>query len=261
MYETIQLTVNEGIAVIRFNRPEKMNALHLPMIDELTKALEIVHHSPDIRVLVLTGAGKAFMSGADISWYSGQTEQEFREFQNKARRMYSLIETNEKPVIAAVNGYALGGGFEIVLCCDLVLASEEARMGLPEIHLDLIPGGGGTQRLPRKVGLNRANEMLLLGRQYRAEEMLTWGIVNEVVQGDKLEAKALEWAGRLSKRSYQAAVSMKKLAQISVGMTHNVGLDYEAEIVAQLFMTDAAKQRIQAFVEKSGKQKSEMRRN
>lgn len=251
MYKTIQYSVNEGIAEIRFHRPNQLNALNLTMIEELTEALEQVHYSPESQLLVLTGNGKGFMSGADIKWYARQSDQEFRDFQNKARRMYNLIETNQKPVIAAVNGYAMGGGFEIVLCCDLVIASDKARMGLPEIHLNLIPGGGGTQRLPAKVGLNRANEMLMLGKQYTPEVLRDWGIVNAVVSHAELEAVVMEWTKKLTNRSKQALFAMKKLTQVSIATTHLPGLDYEAETVAALFKKDGAKQRIQAFINKS----------
>jgi enoyl-CoA hydratase/carnithine racemase len=252
VYTTILYEVDQQVALITFNRPEKLNALNVTMVEELTHALEQIHESNDIRALILTGAGNGFMAGADIAWYAKQTEQEFRLFQNKAQRMYSLIEKNEKPVIAAVNGYALGGGFEVVLCCDLVFAADQAMMGLPEIHLNLIPGGGGTQRLPRKIGVNRANEMLLTGGQYAPAQLKEWGIINRITSQEELIPEARAFALPLVKRTFKAVSSIKQLTHMACS-DDSEGFHYEAQIVAKLFSTEEARQRIQAFVDKASK--------
>jgi enoyl-CoA hydratase/carnithine racemase len=256
MYTTILFEEKDNIAKITFNRPEKLNAMNHQMIDELIDALTKIHRSSSIKALVFTGMGKSFMSGADIGWYSDKmtlNNKEFldmsRNFQQRARQMYSLIEQNHKPVIAAVNGYALGGGFELLLCCDLVCCVENAKLGLPEILLNLVPGGGGTQRLPRKVGTNLANEMLLTGKFYTPQEMYRWGIVNIVT--DDLEIVIKNWCDGLAEKSNEVLAATKKLVRASSESSLDLGLDYEGDLAFSLLQTDETKKKFNEFIEKS----------
>lgn len=263
MYSTIKFEVDRRIATVRFNRPDKLNAMNAVMMDELTEVLQRVHVSPEIRVLVMTGEGRAFMSGADLESYSHEAakedeplEEHARWFAGKARTMYALIEDNDKPVIAAVNGYALGGGFELVLCCDLVIAAESAKMGLPEIGLNLVPGGGGTQRLPRKIGMNRANEVLLTGRFYTAVEMERFGLVNEVAgDTERLEQAVGKLALELADKSGSALAAAKKLAQAAAYVPLSQGLDAEAAAVYRLMATEETRKKLKEFAEKARRKK------
>ena len=157
---------------------------------EITETFEALGRDEAVGAIIVTGEGRGFMAGADIKEYAAQSETDFDDFQTPGKRMYAAIEGNRKPVIAAVNGYALGGGLELVLCCDIVLAASTAKMGLPEIKLGLVPGGGGTQR-SEKLGRNRANYLLMTGAILPAADFERWGLVNEVVEPAELMPRAL----------------------------------------------------------------------
>jgi len=176
-FKTIKVEITDKIAVLKFNRPEQLNAMNRQMMDEIIEAIHWINENEETSVAVIYGEGRAFMAGADIKEYGNQTAEEFISFQEKGKLLYESIENASKPWIAAVNGFALGGGFEIALSCDLILASEQAKMGLPEVFLSLIPGGGGTQRLIQKIGINRVKEMLFFGAQYDSNTLYEWGIV------------------------------------------------------------------------------------
>jgi enoyl-CoA hydratase len=186
-FENIILEVKGSVAVLFFNRPKALNALNNALFDELDIALDEVKKNKEIRVLVLTGTGdKAFVAGADIAELVKMNPLEAKTFSRKGQKVFSKIEELPIPAIAAVNGFALGGGSEAALACDFIYASEKAVFGLPEITLGLIPGFGGTQRLARLVGVNRAKEMVFTGKAIRAEEALACGIVNKICEHDKL---------------------------------------------------------------------------
>src|SRR6185312_6190525 len=160
-YKTITCGIDNGIGRLTFNRPETLNAMDKRMMDEIIDGLEVITRPGAASVDIIAGSGRAFMAGADIKEYSRQTPEEFKVFQEKGRRLYGLIEQANIPFIAAVNGFALGGGFEIALACDFIVAAASAKLGLPEVHLGLIPGGGGAQRLLQRIGMARTKEMLL----------------------------------------------------------------------------------------------------
>lgn len=251
-YDTITCTVEEGVGRLQFNRPGLLNAMNRRMMDEIIHALETIMHDPTIKVGVITGSGRAFMAGADIKEYSRQTPDEFAGFQAKGRRLYALIEQADIPFIAAVNGFALGGGFEIALACDFIVAAASAKMGLPEVHLGLIPGGGGAQRLLQRVGIGRAKEMLLLGQSYSADQMEEWGILHAVAEDEVLEKKVAELAEKLKRRPAQAVKAIKAmLAPSAVEAPFETRLDREGAAVAALFHTPVAAQLIQKFTEKN----------
>jgi len=215
-YKNIRLELEGNVASLVFNRPEQLNSMNRAMMDEIIDAIEIVNANDDIRVAVIKGEGRAFMAGADIKEYGAQTEEQFSAFQARGEQLYASIEAAPKPWIAAINGFALGGGFEIPLSCDIILASSSAKLGLPEVFLNLVPGGGGTQRLIQKMGINRAKEMLFTGGQYSAQMMFDWGVVNHVFSPEEFDEKVTSFAQKLSRRPAGAMQHLKRLAQLSV---------------------------------------------
>jgi enoyl-CoA hydratase/carnithine racemase len=247
----IRFSASEGIAEIIFNRPDQLNAMNRQLMDDLIAALEEVHARQDIRVAILTGAGKAFMAGADIKDYARQSEEEFEAFQNRGRTIYSLIEGNAKPVIAAVNGYTFGGGMEIALACDMVLAVEDAQFGLPEIKLALIPGGGGTQRLARKTSLNFAKELLLTGRTVDSRELFNRGFINRICPADTLLEESRELAASLVKRPVAQLQMLKQLVEMSMGPSSESAYRLEMAALGQFYRTPEAREKIEAFFKRS----------
>ena len=251
-YEHIEILIEDDLAFLIFNRPDQLNAMNRKMMGEIIKGIEEINLNEKVKVAIIQGKGRAFMAGADIKEYGSQTPEEFRSFQDNGKKLYESIEGASKPWIAAVDGFALGGGCEIALSCDLILASSRSRMGLPEVHLSLIPGGGGTQRLTEKVGINRAKEMLFTGGQYSATELHNWGVVNRVFDDENFEEEVQAFAKKLTRRSTQSIAQLKRLAQLSLTSTpFDDRIDEEARIVEQLFLTDEARQAIQAFISKN----------
>jgi enoyl-CoA hydratase len=238
------------VAVLTFNRPDKLNALSSPLLDRFETLLDEVELGDEVRAVVLTGAGeRAFVAGADIEEYSHQSDEEFAAYQRRSRVLFSRIDGFPKPVVAAVNGYALGGGFEIALACDLVVASASARFGLPEGVLGLSPGGGGTQRLTRAVGPYVAARVLLAADRLTAEQARTLGLVAEVVETDVVGA-AVALAERTATLAPLASREMHGLIRIALDRPLEEGLSLEQEALLRLRSTRDAAEGIRAFVEK-----------
>jgi enoyl-CoA hydratase/carnithine racemase len=222
------------------------------MMDAIIGALEALAADERVRVAVITGSGRAFMAGADIKEYAAQTPEEFADFRKKGMRLYELIECSGIPFIAAVNGFALGGGFEIALACDFIVAADTAVFGLPEVHLGLIPGGGGLFRLFQKTGLNRVKEAVLLGQSYTAAEMNSWGVVYKVVPENELMNQAEQLAEKLKRRPAQALKALKQMLRpIQTDQSFRDQMDEEGRAVFALFHTAAARELIQAFAKKN----------
>lgn len=241
----------DGVAIITFNRPDKMNALSTALLGQFENALRDAEADTQIRVVILTGAGeKAFVAGADIGEYSGQTFDQFVQYQFNSRRLFDYLDNFPKPTIAAINGYALGGGFEIALCCDVLIASPNARMGLPEGLLGLSPGGGGTQRLTRALGAYVAADVLLSARRLSAERAYQLGLVAEVAELDKLMEAALDKAKYMIKVAPLSAKEMKRLIKMSQDTSWEAGLSLEQEVLLRLYHSQDAAEGIRAFVEK-----------
>ena len=237
--------------VLTFNRPAKLNAISSAMLDQLDRRLGEAEADPEVRAVVLTGAGpRAFVAGADIAEYAAGDHAAFVAYQAESRRLFSWLDAFAKPVIGAVNGYALGGGFELCLCCDLLVASTNARFGLPEGLLGLSPGGGGTQRLTRAAGPFMAADVLLAGRRLSAEDAARLGLVAEVVEPDRLLGAALDRAGRVARVAPLAAAAMLGLVRTAMDAPLEAGLDAEQEALAGLHRTDDAAEGIAAFLEK-----------
>ena len=245
-YENIIFEKEESIAIITFNRPEAMNALNNQTRAEFGQAIEDVAMDDAIKVLILTGSGKAFVAGSDIKEFNETTPFAAHNI----KRLGEMVEKLEKPVIAAVNGFCLGGGNEIAMGCDIIIASEKAKFGQTEINIGIIPGGGGTQRLPRLIGVCRAKELIYTGDIIRAEEADRLGLVNRVVPMDELMPAAKELAKKIAAKS-AAALKLAKTA-INRGMQTNLesGLKYEYELYSLSLSLEDKLEGVNAFLEK-----------
>jgi len=250
-YENISVSLEEGIAILKINRPKVLNALNRATLLEIQRALKELEKDPEVRVLIITGEGeKAFVAGADISEMAPMNPKEALEFSKLGHETLSLIEEFPSPVIAAVNGYALGGGLELVLACDIILASENARLGLPEVTLGICPGFGGTQRLPRLIGKARAKELIFTGEMIDAKKAYEFGIVNKVVPQDKLLDEAKEIARKIAKNGPLAVRAAKRLVEKGLETSLRNGEAMEIEAWANLFATEDQKEGMKAFLEK-----------
>ena len=250
-YKSLLYSKEEGIGIVTINRPESLNALNGEVFTELYKLFQEIEDDQDVRVVILTGSGeKAFIAGADIAEMQAQSSVEIRSFIDKGRRASDRIYTLSKPVIAAINGFALGGGCELAMCCDLRVASENAKFGQPEINLGAIPGGGGTQRLSRLIGMTRAKELIYTGNAIDANTAFTMGLVNKVVPPESLMAEAKELARKLLSKSSIALALAKKAITSGANMNLPSGLDLEAECFALSFATEDQKEGMSAFLQK-----------
>ncbi|HVN90808.1 MAG TPA: enoyl-CoA hydratase-related protein [Candidatus Binataceae bacterium] len=239
------------IATITVNRPKALNALNPAVIQEMAKVLREVRREPSIRVLILTGAGdRAFIAGADIAAMSAMSTVEGMEFCRMGHRVTATFEELPIPVIAAVNGFALGGGTEMALACDLIVASEKARFGQPEINLGLIPGFGGTQRLPHRIGQSRARELILTGDMIDGKTAFEWGLANKLVAPDQLMAETRKLAEKLASKSGFALRQCKAALRASFTMNESEGLSYEQSAFGLTFASADKAEGTKAFVEK-----------
>jgi enoyl-CoA hydratase len=240
----IDVTRDGAVAVVTIAREEALNALDVATLTELRDRLRDVADDADLRAVVLTGAGeKAFVAGADIKYMSGLEPEQAKAWGALGHEAGRLLETMAKPTIAAINGFALGGGCELALACDIRYASARARLGQPEINLGIVPGWGGTQRLARVCGVGVAKELVFTGRTIDAEEALRVGLVNAIA--DPVLERALETARELAVKSPVALALAKRLVNLAPG-----ALDREAEEFGELFASEDAKEGLTAFVEK-----------
>jgi enoyl-CoA hydratase len=249
-FENIILEKEGGIGILTFNRPDAMNSLNNQTRAEFRAAMADLAADDEIKVVILTGSGKAFVAGSDIKELKQTTPLDAHNI----HRLGDLVQNFEKPVIAAVNGFALGGGCEIVMGCDIIIASDKAKFGQPEINLGIIPGGGGTQRLQQLVGVCRAKELILTGDIIRAEEADRIGLVNRVVPADQLMTTVKEIAGKIAAKS-TAAVKIAK-ASINRGMQIGLesGLAYEREMYSLSLTLEDKMEGVAAFIEKRAPQ-------
>ncbi len=243
--------IEPGIVRLTFNRPEKLNALSTPMVRALEAELDAIAVDKNVRVVILTGAGeRAFVAGADIAEYQGNRTREFAAYQFESRRVFDKLEALPKPTIAAIRGYALGGGFEIALCCDIILCGASARLGLPEGLLGLSPGGGGTQRLTRAVGRHMASDIMLAARRITGERAFQLGIAAAVVPDEELMPAAIERARAVLKVAPLAAAEMKRLIRQGADAALPTGLAFEQEVLLRLYGTNDGQEGIDAFLAK-----------
>ena len=249
-FSTLSVERVGRVAKVTFLRGDQLNAMNRRMMGEITDAFRLLSDDAAVGAIVLTGDGRAFMAGADIKEYATQTEAEFAAFQKAGATMYKAIEGNAKPVIAAVNGFALGGGFEIVLCCDIVIAADNARMGLPEIKLGLVPGGGGTQRGVAKLGRNLANLLLLTGGIFPAERFVASGLVAEIVPKSDLVPHAMEFAASIAAEPPDAVEGLKRLTALA-SERDPTGFEVERDLVTALYRSEIGQRRVREFAARS----------
>jgi enoyl-CoA hydratase len=248
-FETLLVERHEAVSLIRLNRPEALNALNAALLRELVQALDEAEADADVRCLVLTGSERAFAAGADIKEMAGKSYAEafLTDLFGAAGRR---LEEVRKPVIAAVAGYALGGGCELAMLCDFIIAAETAKFGQPEINLGVMPGIGGTQRLTRFVGKSKAMDMILTARMMDAAEAERAGLVSRVVAADRLLEEALAAAGKIAAQSPLAAMMNKELVNAAYETTLAAGVTMERRLFQSLFAFDDQKEGMAAFIEK-----------
>lgn len=250
-FKNLLIETAAGVATLTINRPQALNALNSEVLTELASALYQLEYDPAVKVVVLTGAGeKAFVAGADIKEMAGMNSFEGHQFALKGQHVMMAMEKMKTPVIAAVNGFALGGGLELALACDFIYASERAKLGFPEVTLGIIPGFGGTQNLARLIGKSRANELIFTGKMITADKALAWGIVNELFPPEGLLTKARETAAAIAGAGTLGVAYAKNAIANGLNMVKEDGFRYEASLFGVLFATEDQKEGMGAFVEK-----------
>ena len=250
-YETIVLEQEGSIGILKLNRPQALNALNSKVISEMISALDEIEKGVMPKVLIITGAGeKAFVAGTDIIEMEKLSSFEARGFADDARKAIDKVAGLNRPVIAAINGFALGGGCELAMACDIRIASEKAKLGQPETGLGIIPGSGGTQRLPRLVGPSKAKQLIFTGELIDARTALEIGLVDKVVPPDLLMEEAKKMAATIASKPRVALALAKSAINKGLDMDLQDGLSYEIECFAQCFATEDQKEGMRAFSEK-----------
>lgn len=250
MYHTIQYEKNKGIGIVTIHRPEALNALNSTVISELENLISTAEQDRELSILIFTGEGRSFVAGADIGEQRTLDVAGGRAWGRRGSALLRRIEKLEIPTIAAVNGFALGGGCELALCCDIILASEKARFGQPEVTLGITPGFSGTQRLPRRIGVAKAKELIFTGKMIRAEEAKEIGLVNAVVAPEALMNAALAMAAEIGKVAPLAVRYSKACIDRGMQMDLDDGIAVENELFALCFATQDQKEGMTAFLEK-----------
>lgn len=249
-YENLLLRKEGNVGILSINRPDELNALNSSVLEELDMAIDNISLDETIYVLIITGEGRAFVAGADISEMRTKNSLEAREFAHKGLSVFRKIELMEKPVIAAINGFALGGGCELAMSCDIRLASDKAKFGQPEVGLGITPGFGGTQRLSRLVGLGIAKELIFTGKIIRADEAMKIGLVNNVVPGGDLMDAALKLANEIGSKGQLAIRYAKSAINRGIETDIETGMEIEKDLFALCFATEDQKEAMSAFLEK-----------
>lgn len=249
-YSSLLLTKENGIGIVTINRPKVLNALNIEVFRELYQMFTEIENDPDIRVVILTGTGKAFVAGVDILGMKDNSSVSIEGFIKIARQAGEAIYHLSKPVIAAINGYAFGGGNELALDCDLRIASENAQFGQQEINLGIVPGGGAMQKLPRLAGMAKAKEIVFTGEVFNARTALEIGMINKVVPAEKLMEEAKALARILLSKSSVALAYAKKSMNSGMDMSLSSAMDMDESFFARCFSTEDQKEGMQAFTEK-----------
>jgi len=249
-YNNLILEITDGIALLKFNRPKALNSLNSETLDDLKAACEFLYMNPDVRVVVTTGEGKAYIAGADILEMKDMTALEGMNFSQRGHEAISMLEKIDKPTIAAVNGFALGGGFEVALACDFIYMSEKAKVGFPETTLGIFPGFGGTQRAAKLCGLARARELVYTGKMITADEAFQLGLVNKVVPHDELMKEAMAVANQIRANGPFSVRFAKECINRSLSLGIDEALMLEAKDFGLCFATKDQKEGMTAFVEK-----------
>ncbi len=248
-YEILKVETTDGISTITISRPQAMNALNSQFFREMDSLLDQLNDDVRVKVIIITGDGKAFVAGADIAEMVNKTQAQGKQFSETGQNTFRKIGLLTKPVIAAVNGFALGGGCELAMACDIRIASEKAKFGQPEVNLGLIPGYAGTQRLPRLVGLGDALKLLFSGDMIPAQEALRIGLVQQVVEPDQLISTVRELAEKIVAKGPAAIRLVKQVAREGLQSDFAKGCALEAEKFGSLFENEAM-EGMKAFLEK-----------
>jgi enoyl-CoA hydratase len=249
-YENLLFEVKEGLAFVTVNRPQAMNALNTELLTELGDVFSRIDETDDVRAVILTGAGKAFVAGADISQMKDLTVGQSRDMMKKGQWVMELIENIDKPVIAAVNGFALGGGCELAMACDIRFASDKAKFGQPEVNLGIMPAFGGTQRLPRLVGKGMAKYLIFGAEIIDAAEALRIGLVQKVFSADELLAEAEKFARLLITKSPIGLKMAKRAVNAGINLDLPSGVAFELEAYVSAGASEDRREGMAAFLEK-----------
>ena len=241
---------DDAVLTIRIDREDTLGALSRAMVEELGERLRAIRADDTVRAVVLTGTGRGFIAGADIGEYDGATAAEFDAYQRLSRSVFGELAALPQPTVAAVNGYAFGGGFEVALCCDFIIASDRARFALPEVKLGLIPGGGGTQRLARALGTRLTKELVLTGRTLYPDEADRRGLLTRLVPADELADTAAEFAAQLAAAAPLAVREAKRVVDDGIRQDLDAGLTAEQSALARLYASADGREGIAAFVAK-----------
>ena len=250
MFHSIKFEKKEQIGILTINKPDVLNALDAQVLEEIDRVLKSVEESDDLAALIITGEGRAFIAGADIGAQSVLDLEGGRNWGRNGSAIFRRLELLSVPTIAAVNGFALGGGCELALSCDMIIASSKAKFGQPEVSLGIIPGFSGTQRLPRLVGKAKAMELILSGDMIKADEALKLGLVNQIADPEALMDTAIVLAKRIIKNGPLAVKYAKAAINRGTEMDLDSGISYENELFAMCFATRDQKEGMQAFLEK-----------
>lgn len=249
-FKNLVIEKKESVGIIKINRPESLNALNIETLGEIRDAVTALNNDDEVKVVIFTGEGKAFIAGADIKQMKDMNENDAREFCNLGQKIFDIIENLDKPVIAAVNGFALGGGCELAMACDIRIASENAKFGQPEVNLGIIPGFGGTQRLPRLVGKGIAKELIFTGDIIDAQAALRIGLINKVVPPENLLNEAIAMAEKIASKGPAAIMIAKSVINRGLEVDQAKGLAIERDGFVQCVASGEAKEGMEAFVAK-----------
>ena len=249
-YKNIKLELFDNYLILKIDRPKALNALNHETVSELKDAVEYIETLKDIKVVIVTGEGRSFVAGADIKAMSELSTKEAYDFSMIGQKMGMKIDVSEKIYIAAVNGFALGGGCELALACDFIYASQKAKFGQPEVSLGVIPGFGGSQRLTRLIGMGKAKELVYTGDIIRAEEAYQLGIVNKIFAPEELMAETIKTAQKIAKQAPIAVAFSKKAINKGFNMSLDQALELESQTFASLFGTKDQKHGMSAFINK-----------
>jgi len=250
-FESLEFEIKDRIGILTISRPKALNALDAQLLKKLGLFFEELNSNTELRCLIITGSGdKAFIAGADIKEMTAVDQHAGEEFAQKGQDVFQAIEACSIPVIAAVNGFALGGGLELAMACDFIISSENAKFGLPEVSLGIIPCFGGTQRLSRYIGKAKARLIATTGEIYTAQKFFDWGLVAEVVPAEELLKKCLEIAASITKRSPLAVRLARRSVTDGFELSQDDGMQLEAELFGQAFASEDKVEGVNAFIEK-----------
>ncbi|MBN2662340.1 MAG: enoyl-CoA hydratase/isomerase family protein [Bacteroidales bacterium] len=249
-YNTLKFEAKENIGILTISRPEALNALNSEVFNDLNSFLDQFETMENMRVLIITGEGKAFVAGADIAEMSNFASKEGKEFSEKGQDTFCRLEALSVPVIAAINGFALGGGMELAMSCDFRIASSKAKLGQPEVNLGLIPGYAGTQRLSRLAGIGDALFILMTGEMIKADQALAMRLVQKVVEPEELMPETLKIASIIASKGKNAVKQVKYVTRQGTKMMLNAGQKLEADVFGSMFDTYETKEGINAFLQK-----------